>query len=84
MNFKDATAMNIGDKPNQIDFLTKISGVEYSEAKPAVRMFPVKDQLVPVIQYDHLVRSKMASDRIKDKADVEMLQKINQKRSGKN
>jgi len=33
--------------------------------------------LVPIIQYKHLILSKLSTDRLKDKADVEELQKVN-------
>jgi hypothetical protein len=37
---------------------------------------------VPVIHYRHLILSKITSERLKDKADVEELQKINQHKPG--
>ena len=40
-------------------------------------MAEIEDISIPVIQYKHLILSKMSSERLKDKADIEELQKIN-------
>lgn len=67
----------IGDKPRRIDFLTKVSGISFSEAILLVNYFPLEDKQVPVIQYHHLILTKITTGRLKDKADVEELQRIN-------
>ena len=67
----------VGEKPRRIDFLTKISGITYEQAAKEVNYFPMKNEMVPIIQYHHLILSKIANERAKDKADVEELQKIN-------
>lgn len=66
-----------GKKPRRIDFLTKISGITYDLAEKEVNHFPLQNEMVPIIQYHHLILSKMTSERLKDKADVEELQNIN-------
>lgn len=76
-NFTQPHVFYFGKKPRRIDFLTKISGIDYKEAAPQVNYFPLGDQKVPVIQYHHLILSKIANARLKDKADVEELQRIN-------
>lgn len=80
-DFTKHQVMHIGSKPNQIDFLTKISGVTFEDAWQKKSMLPLMDKLVPVIQYHHLILTKITSERLKDKADVEELQKINQYRN---
>jgi hypothetical protein len=64
-----------GLPPNRIDVLTKIDGVEFSEAWEA----RVKGELdgVPVywISREHLMRNKLAAGRAKDIADLEVLRK---------
>ena len=79
-DFTKHHVMHLGQKPNQIDFLTKVSGIEFDEAWQQKVMLPLKKAFVPVIQYQHLIISKIATDRLKDKADVEELQKINRLR----
>ena len=66
-----------GEKPARIDFLTRISNVTYKDAAQEVNYLPLKDKQVPIIHYRHLILSKIANDRARDKADVEELQKIN-------
>jgi hypothetical protein len=83
MNFSEAKVMHIGEKPNKIDFLTKAQGLTYDEADKGKKMLPMKDQLIPVIQYDHLIVLKMIAGRPQDKADVDVLQRINRFREKK-
>ena len=61
----------------RVDCLTKISGVDFNEAYEQKVMAEIEDISIPVIQYKHLILSKMSSERLKDKADIEELQKIN-------
>lgn len=70
-------AMNIGDKPNKIDFLTKVQGVKFMDAYPKRKLLPLKDIEVPVISYHDLVVVKMIAGRPQDLADVDVLQKLN-------
>lgn len=70
-----------GNKPRRIDFLTQISGVTYKEAIKEVNHFPLHNENIPIIQYHHLILSKISNKRSKDKADVEELQRINKYRN---
>ncbi len=70
----------IGDKPRRIDFLTKVSGISFNEAISQVNYFTLQDKQVPVIQYHHLILTKSATGRTKDKADIEELERINKYR----
>lgn len=76
-DFGEVIVMHIGEKPNKIDFLTKVQGLTYDDADKEKKMLTMKDQLIPVIQYDHLIVLKMIAGRPQDKADVDILQKIN-------
>lgn len=66
----------IGKEPGRIDFLTMIANVNFDEAIKDAGYFAMGEVKVPVIQYHQLVLSKSTSDRLKDKADIEELQKI--------
>lgn len=77
-DFSKVQVFFIGEKPSRIDFLTTVQGVSYEEADREKVYFPLEDQQVPVIQYYHLIRTKITSSRPKDKADIDELQKINQ------
>ena len=66
-----------GKKPRRVDFLTNISGITFDVAEKEVNHFPLQNEMIPIIQYHHLILSKITSERIKDKADVQELQNIN-------
>jgi len=76
IDFENAQHFFIGKTPNKIDFMTKLDGVTFSEADRSKNCFPLADQTVPIIQYEHLITNKIMSDRSKDKADVEELKNI--------
>ena len=69
-----------GIKPRQIDFLTSVSNVKFEEAIKNVNYFPLKEEKIPVIHFNDLILSKITSGRLKDKADIEELQRINKYR----
>ena len=69
-----------GDPPRTIDFITLISSISFEKAMKEVKFFLLADKKIPVIHYDHLILSKSTSSRLKDKADIEELQKINKHR----
>ena len=78
MDFIEAKVLHIGQKPNKIDFLTKVHGLSYEEADKEKKLLPMKDKFIPVINYHHLITLKMLAGRPQDKADIDVLQKINQ------
>jgi len=66
----------IGKEPNKIDFLTRAQNVELNEANENVNFFPFNNKKIPIVGFNDLIKMKIASERMKDKADVEELQKI--------
>lgn len=60
-------------RPNQIDVLTRISGVSFDEACAGAGTLDVDGRPIPVIGLDALLRNKRASGRPKDLVDVEAL-----------
>ena len=79
-DFTKHLAFHLGKEPFRIDFLTFIQGVSFEEAKAQQQLLPLEDKFVPVIHLHHLVISKTNTDRFKDKADIEELQKIRGKK----
>ena len=69
-----------GQKPKRIDFITLISNISFEEAIKEVNHFKFENILIPVIHYNHLIRSKQNTGRLKDQADIEELEKINKYR----
>lgn len=74
----------IGEPPRRIDFLTLIHNVKFEDAIAKANYLKVEDFQIPVINYQHLILSKITSNRLKDKADVEELQRINRYRKSNN
>lgn len=65
-----------GEPPVRVDFLTKISGVDFEDADTQKILAPLENLEVPILHLHHLVLSKMSNNRTKDKLDIEELQKI--------
>lgn len=82
-NFEKHFVFHVGEKPLAVDFITRISGVEYADADKQKVMLPLSDIFVPVIQLHHLVLSKTGTGRLQDAADIERLQKIAEMRKKK-
>lgn len=76
MNFTEVQVMHIGEEPNKIDFLTKVQGLSFDDAYSKKVDLPLKDKFVPVLQYQHLIITKMLAGRPQDQADIDKLQKI--------
>jgi hypothetical protein len=68
--------VRVGRPPRQVDLITSISGVEFSEAWQDRHMVEVAEDLtVPFLSRRLLERNKQASGRLKDKADLDLLRK---------
>lgn len=77
LDFEVSQVFKDGIPPFRIDFLTRISGVKFEEAWTQKIEVDIDNLKVPFIHYNHLIISKMSSSRLKDKLDIEELQKIN-------
>ena len=77
LDFTKHLVFHIGEEPLKIDFLTFINGVTYEEADKIKNSFESGEYMIPVIHLNHLIISKLSSSRMKDRADVEELQKVN-------
>lgn len=69
-----------GEKPRSIDFVTLVANVDFEDAIEKANYFPVENMKIPVINYNHLILSKLTSSRLKDRADIEELERINKYR----
>jgi len=75
-NFEKHNAFHFWKEPDRIDCITHISGVLFDVADKQKVMTEIEGVKVPFIHYDHLILSKATTNRLKDKADVEELQRI--------
>lgn len=82
-NFEQVFVFHIWEKPFQIDFITRVSGIDFNQADKAKIIVSIQGLDLPMISFEHLILSKMTTNRLRDKADIEELQKISQaKRKG--
>ena len=76
LDFVNPVVFHFGKIPLRVDFLTRISGVEFDDAFRQKVFLPIENVQIPVLHLHHLILSKISNDRTKDKLDVEELQKI--------
>lgn len=76
LDFTKHLVFSIGDEPEKMDFITYINLVKYDDADLQKVIADIDGILIPFLNLNDLVLSKMNTGRQKDKADVEMLQQI--------
>ena len=64
----------VGDDP-RVDILTLACSVRYADAAPTIQTLDIEGVAVPIPDIDTLIRTKQ-TDRLRDKADVEELERI--------
>ena len=64
----------VGDDP-RVDILTLACSIRYADAAPKIQTFEIEGVAVPIPDIDTLIRTKQ-TDRLRDKADVEELERI--------
>lgn len=73
---KEGTAVHIGVEPNRIDFLTTLKGVSNTEIFKHINRVDFEGTKLNIISKKDLLLSKKASERLKDLADAEELEKL--------
>ena len=81
LDFKKHIVFSMWDEPEKVDFLTRISMIEFEQADQRKITADIDGLKIPFLHLNDLVLSKFNTGRLKDKADVEELQRI-QKRKG--
>jgi hypothetical protein len=66
---------SIGVEPRKIEILTKVSGLEFKESKKNCVYLNFEKFKIPYIDFEDLMKNKMATGRLKDLADAEQLMK---------
>jgi len=79
LDFRETIFFKIGEEPERIDFLTKINLVSFEDANNRKIIAELDGIKIPFLHLDDLILSKINTDRPQDKADIEMLQKIQKK-----
>jgi hypothetical protein len=68
--------MMLGRPPVRIDVLTSIDGITFEEAYRDRVYGDLDGREVPFRSFEHLVKNKESTGRLKDKADVEKLRRL--------
>lgn len=66
----------IGVEPSKIEILTKVDGLAFNESYKKRKYFKIDKLRIPYIDFDDLIKNKLASGRYKDLADIEQLNKL--------
>ncbi|MGB4960728.1 MAG: hypothetical protein WBO36_14695 [Saprospiraceae bacterium] len=76
-DFNEAVMFFLGAEPFKVDFINKISKVNFDTAYQNKMICVIEDDFsIPVISINELVLSKINTGRLKDQADIEELQKV--------
>ncbi len=75
-DFDEDSIIQLGYEPNRIDLITSISGVSFKKAYSNRVDGKYGDEAAAFISLDDLIANKKASDRLKDKSDLELLEKF--------
>lgn len=75
-NFAKSNLFSIMERPFQVEFMTHITGVEFSQAKEHAAQVEFDGLAIKIIHLNDLIKNKTLSGRTKDLADVEYLNKI--------
>lgn len=75
-DFDEDSIIQLGYEPNRIDLITSISGVSFKKAYSNRVDGKYGDETAAFISLDDLIANKKASDRLKDKSDLELLEKF--------
>jgi hypothetical protein len=73
---KEGNAYRFGIVPFKVEILTKISGVSFDEALRDAKSFELEGHRIPYIGKAALIANKKAAGRLKDLADVEELERL--------
>jgi len=73
--------IQLGRAPNRIDLLTGISGVTFDEAWNSREPGDISGSALYFLSRDLLITNKLAANRPKDRADVDVLKKTRPTRS---
>lgn len=65
--------IQLGYEPNRVDFLTKLTGVEFADAYPQRTSMKIGELEVPVIDRASLIANKLAIGRPRDLEDAKDL-----------
>jgi hypothetical protein len=70
----DGRVIQLGVSPVRIDIMNKIDGVSFNEANKRTKKVKFGNSIANFISKEDLIKNKLSTNRLKDKADAEELQ----------
>ncbi|MFN3561725.1 MAG: hypothetical protein ACK4XM_07430 [Chloroherpetonaceae bacterium] len=80
LTLTEKTLIRFGVRPMQIEILTTIPGIEFDDCYQRKSTEIIDGIAINFINLDDLKTNKLATGRLKDLTDVDMLQKLNRRR----
>lgn len=82
LDFTTAIIFHLGIEPEKMEFLTKVSMIDFNDAYARRQISEIEQGLlIPFLHINDLILSKINTNRLKDAADVEELQKVLEKKN---
>lgn len=72
---KDFDVWGLGREPNKIEIMSDVKGLEFKDAYNQSKIYKEDNLSIRFIHLNHLILSKEAAGRFKDKNDIEQLKK---------
>ena len=73
---RPGSVVHLGVEPNRIDLLTHLKGVENDRVFSNMKRVEIYDVTINVISLQDLIAAKRSSDRPRDRADAEELERV--------
>jgi len=70
----EGRVVQLGVSPVRIDIMNKIDGVSFNEANKRTEKVKFGNSIASFISKEDLIKNKLSTNRLKDKADAEELQ----------
>lgn len=67
--------IHLGAEPNRIDLLTQLPGISNEQIFSNLQLIEIEGVSLNIISFDDLIQAKKSSQRLRDQADVEELEK---------
>ena len=75
-NSEEFDVWSIGKEPIKIEILTDVIGLVFNESFKKCNWFDMEKFKIPFVDIDDLFKTKLATGRYKDLADIEQLKKL--------
>ncbi len=77
LHHKEWNVFSFGRKPNMIDIMVKVKGLEFETAFAKSKLYTIEKLKIRTVRLQDLIQAKKAAGRFKDLDDIEQLQNKN-------